>query len=138
MLSSVNRPGQRERRSVQRHVGGHRPDDWAWVTPMTSQEYSVNEKVALITGAANGLGAAVARQMHAQGARLVLIDIDQPKLDELATELGKDRVFAQVADVRDFTAMKAAADKGIELFGGIDIVVANAAIGSFGTLSPSR
>jgi NAD(P)-dependent dehydrogenase (short-subunit alcohol dehydrogenase family) len=105
---------------------------------MTSQEYSVNEKVALITGAANGLGAAVARQMHAQGARLVLIDIDQPKLDELATELGKDRVFAQVADVRDFTAMKAAADKGIELFGGIDIVVANAAIGSFGTLSPSR
>ncbi|WNM31949.1 SDR family oxidoreductase [Streptomyces sp. Li-HN-5-11] len=101
---------------------------------MTSQKYSVNGKVALITGAANGLGAAVARQMHAQGAKLVLIDIDEPKLDELATELGKDRVFTQVADVRDFTAMKAAADQGIELFGGIDIVVANAAIGSFGTL----
>ena len=93
---------------------------------------SVNGKVALITGGANGIGAEVARCLHAKGAKLVLTDLDEAQLKDVATRLGEDRVLTVVADVRELSAMRAAADKAIERFGGIDIVMANAGIGSFG------
>jgi len=95
---------------------------------------SVNGKVALITGGANGVGAEVARRLHEKGARVVLTDLDEVLLKEVATRLGEDRVLAAVADVRDLSAMQNAVDKGIERFGGIDIVVANAGIGTYGSV----
>jgi NAD(P)-dependent dehydrogenase (short-subunit alcohol dehydrogenase family) len=95
---------------------------------------SVNGKVALITGGANGIGAEVARRLHAKGAKLVLTDLDEAQLKDVATRLGEDRVLTAVADVRDLSAMQAAVAKGVERFGGIDIVVANAGIGSFGSV----
>jgi len=95
---------------------------------------SVNGKVALITGGANGVGAEVARRLHDKGARVVLTDLDEVLLKEVATRLGEDRVLAAVADVRDLSAMQNAVDKGIERFGGIDIVMANARIGTYGSV----
>jgi len=95
---------------------------------------SVNGKVALITGGANGVGAEVARRLHDKGARVVLTDVDDVLLKEVATRLDEDRVLAAVADVRDLSAMQNAVDKGIERFGGIDIVVANAGIGTYGSV----
>ena len=95
---------------------------------------SVNGKVALITGGANGIGAEVARRLHAKGAKLVLTDLDEAQLKDVAARLGEDRVLTVVADVRELSAMQAAADKAIERFGGIDIVMANAGIGSFGSV----
>ena len=95
---------------------------------------SVNGKVVLITGGANGIGAEVARRLHEKGAKLVLTDLDEVLLKEVATRLGEDRVLAAVADVRDLSAMQNAVDKGIERFGGIDIVVANAGIGTYGSV----
>ena len=95
---------------------------------------SVNGKVALITGGANGVGAEVARRLHDKGARVVLTDLDEVLLKEVATRLGEDRVLAAVADVRDLSAMQNAVDKGIERFGGIDIVVTNAGIGTYGSV----
>ncbi len=95
---------------------------------------SVSGKVALITGGANGIGAEVARRLHRKGAKLVLTDLDEGQLKEVAGRLGEDRVLTVVADVRELAAMQAAADKGIERFGGIDIVMANAGIGSFGSV----
>ena len=95
---------------------------------------SVNGKVALITGGANGVGAEVARRLHDKGARVVLTNVDDVLLKEVATRLGEDRVLAAVADVRDLSAMQNAVDKGIERFGGIDIVVANAGIGTYGSV----
>jgi NAD(P)-dependent dehydrogenase (short-subunit alcohol dehydrogenase family) len=95
---------------------------------------SVNGKVALITGGANGIGAEVARRLHDKGAKLVLTDIDEEPLKEVAARLGEDRTLTVVADVRDLSAMQAAADKGIERFGGIDIVMANAGIATTGSL----
>ena len=95
---------------------------------------SVNGKVALITGGANGVGAEVARRLHDKGATVVLTDLDEVLLKEVATRLGEDRVLAAVADVRDLSAMQNAVDKGIERFGGIDIVVANAGIGTYGSV----
>ena len=95
---------------------------------------SVNGKVALITGGANGIGAEVARQLHDKGARVVLTDVDEGLLKEVAARIGEDRVLTVVADVRDLSAMQNAVDKGIERFGGIDIVVANAGIGTYGSV----
>ena len=95
---------------------------------------SVNGKVALITGGANGIGAEVARRLNAKGAKLVLTDLDAGQLKDVAAGLGEDRVLTVVADVRELSAMQAAADKAVERFGGIDIVMANAGIGAFGSV----
>jgi NAD(P)-dependent dehydrogenase (short-subunit alcohol dehydrogenase family) len=95
---------------------------------------SVNGKVALITGGANGVGAEVARRLHGKGAKLVLTDLDEGKLKDVSSALGEDRVLTVVADVRDLAAMQAAVDKGVERFGGIDIVMANAGIATMGSV----
>src|SRR6202163_3278549 len=95
---------------------------------------SVTDKVVFITGGANGIGAEVARRLHAKGAKLVLTDLDEVLLKDVATQLGEDRGLTVVADVRELSAMQAAADKGIDRFGGIDIVMANAGIGAFGSV----
>lgn len=95
---------------------------------------SVNGKVALITGGANGVGAEVARRLHEKGAKVVLTDLDEVQLQQVATRLGEDRVLTAVADVRDLSAMQAAADAGIKRFGGIDIVMANAGISTSGSV----
>jgi NAD(P)-dependent dehydrogenase (short-subunit alcohol dehydrogenase family) len=95
---------------------------------------SVNGKVVLITGGANGVGGEVARRLHEKGAKLVLTDLDEVLLKEVATRLGEERVLTVVADVRNFEAMQSAADKGIDRFGGIDIAIANAGIATFGSV----
>lgn len=95
---------------------------------------SVNGKIALITGGANGVGAEVARRLHAKGAKLVLTDLDEGQLKEMASALGDDRVLTVIADVRDLPAMEVAARKGVDRFGGIDIAIANAGIATTGSV----
>ena len=95
---------------------------------------SLQGKVVFITGGARGIGAEVARRLRNKGAKLVLTDLDKAELDALAAELGEDRVLTAVADVRDLPAMQAVADQAVEHFGGIDVVVANAGIISYGTV----
>jgi len=95
---------------------------------------SVNGKVVLITGGANGIGAEVARRLADKGAKLVLTDLDQGRLGEVAARLGEDRVLTVVADVRDLSAMEAAVQKGVTRFGGIDVVIANAGIATAGSV----
>jgi NAD(P)-dependent dehydrogenase (short-subunit alcohol dehydrogenase family) len=95
---------------------------------------SLHGKVVFITGGARGIGAEVARRLRNQGAKLVLTDLDNAELAALAGELGEDRVLTAVADVRDLPAMQAAAARAVERFGGIDVVVANAGIISYGSL----
>ena len=96
---------------------------------------SVRGKVVLITGGARGVGAEVARRLHSKGAKLVLTDLDPAPLAELADELGgEEHVLTALADVRDLAAMQRAADAAVARFGGIDVVVANAGIASFGSV----
>jgi NAD(P)-dependent dehydrogenase (short-subunit alcohol dehydrogenase family) len=95
---------------------------------------SLQGKVVFITGGARGIGAEVARRLRNKGAKLVLTDLDKAELDALTAELGEDRVLTAVADVRDLPAMQAVADQAVEHFGGIDVVVANAGIISYGTV----
>lgn len=96
---------------------------------------SLNSKVVFITGGAHGIGAEVARRLHAKGARLVLTDLDEAALAATSAELGSDdRVLTVIADVRDLAAMQGAAEAAVEKFGGIDVVVANAGIASYGSV----
>ncbi len=94
---------------------------------------SLAGKVVLITGAARGIGEEVARRLHRRGARLVLVDLDEVPLNALAAELG-DRVATAVADVTDLRSMNAAVATGVDAFGELDVVVANAGIASYGSV----
>ncbi len=91
-------------------------------------------KIALITGAARGIGAETARALDRRGVRLILTDIDAAPLKELADELGRERVVTAVCDVCDLASMEEAVAQGVERFGGIDLVLANAGIGSYGSV----
>jgi NAD(P)-dependent dehydrogenase (short-subunit alcohol dehydrogenase family) len=91
-------------------------------------------KVVFITGAAGGVGAEVAQRMHGKGATLVLVDLDETPLKALAVRLGEDRVMTAIADVRDLAAMQTAAEKAVDRFGGIDVVIANAGIATYGSV----
>ena len=91
-------------------------------------------KVALVTGASGGIGAAVARRLHAAGASLGL-------LSRSGDDLGLERALGLVCDVRDRTAVGVAADEVVERFGRLDVVVANAGVGAYGSfveLDPER
>jgi NAD(P)-dependent dehydrogenase (short-subunit alcohol dehydrogenase family) len=95
----------------------------------------IQDKVIFITGGARGIGAEVAQRLRNKGAKLVLTDLDEAALATLAGQLGGDEhVLTAVADVRDLPAMQAAAAKAVERFGGIDVVVANAGIASYGSV----
>lgn len=90
--------------------------------------------MVLVTGAASGIGAQTARLLAARGARLVLCDIDSIGLATLANELGSARALARQADVRSLEQMQEAVAAGLERFGGIDFVIANAGIASYGSV----
>jgi NAD(P)-dependent dehydrogenase (short-subunit alcohol dehydrogenase family) len=85
-------------------------------------------KVAFISGAAGSIGAATARRFVAEGAHVVLSDVDADALDAVAAELGPDRVVAALADVTDSKQVRDAVAVAVHRFGGLDIAFANAGI----------
>jgi 3-oxoacyl-[acyl-carrier protein] reductase len=89
----------------------------------------VNEldgKVALVTGASGGIGAAVARSLHAAGASVAM-------LSRRGEDLGLERGLGLVCDVRDREAVERATEAAVERFGALQIVVANAGVGAYGS-----
>ncbi|MDF5957533.1 SDR family NAD(P)-dependent oxidoreductase [Pseudomonas aeruginosa] len=89
--------------------------------------FNLQDKVVLITGAGGGIGAATARAMHAVGAKVVLLDVTENAVQELATELGP-RTLAMFASVTSREDLDRAVARAVETFGGIDVVFANAGI----------
>jgi rhamnulose-1-phosphate aldolase/alcohol dehydrogenase len=84
-------------------------------------------RVALITGAGSGIGAATARRLAAEGACVVLADRDLEAAAAVAKEIGgSDRAVAVPVDVADADAVSAAVAAGVLAFGGVDLVVNNA------------
>lgn len=89
--------------------------------------FDLTGRKALVTGATGGLGEAIARALHAQGAIVGLHGTREEKLKELAAELG-ERVFIFPANLSDREAVKALGQKAEEELGGVDILVNNAGI----------
>lgn len=86
-------------------------------------------RTAFVTGAARGIGFAVAQAYHEQGASVVLADVLEADLERAAGALGGgERVMVAALDVTDEAATDAAASRAIARFGRIDIVVPNAGI----------
>jgi 3alpha(or 20beta)-hydroxysteroid dehydrogenase len=84
-------------------------------------------KVAIITGTAQGTGAVMARRFAAEGAKLVLGDVKGEAGREVAAAIGPRARFVDL-DVRDEAAWAHAVDTAVETFGGVDILVNNAAV----------
>jgi len=89
--------------------------------------YDLNGKVALVTGAARGIGYETARQIHMRGASVAVVDIDAEEAREAAERIG-ERAIGVATDVTDHTAVMQAVAETVERFGGLDVVVANAGI----------
>lgn len=91
-------------------------------------------KVALITGAAGGIGSATASKFLSEGCCVVLTDIDKSALEikkeEFIKTFGRDVVHSIVMDVTNEKEVKKAVSSSINIFGGIDILVANAGFSS--------
>lgn len=91
-------------------------------------------KVALITGAAGGIGSATALKFLQEGCCVVLTDIDKKSLQQthakFAARFGEDVVTSIKMDVTNENDVKHAVNQSIELFGGIDVLVANAGFAS--------
>src|SRR5262245_6661387 len=107
----------------------------------------VDGKVAFITGAARGQGRSHAVRLAQEGADIIAVDICQPisssseipasTTDDLAetadlVKAQNQRIVTAEVDVRDYDALKAAVDSGVEQLGRLDIIVANAGIGNGG------
>ncbi|MCU1644072.1 MAG: pldh-t [Nocardia sp.] len=86
-------------------------------------------RIALVTGAASGIGKAIAQRLAAEGACVVLADLDGDKATAVAAEIGSaDVAIGMRADVTDETQVQAAVDACVLAFGGIDLVVNNAGL----------
>ncbi|MBW9214782.1 SDR family oxidoreductase [Mumia sp. zg.B53] len=94
---------------------------------------SFTGKVAVVTGAARGIGAGVAREYVRRGGRVALLGLEPDELKSLAAELG-DAADWWEADVRDTDAVQSAVDAAADRFGRIDHVLANAGIAAYGTV----
>lgn len=108
----------------------------------------LDNKVALITGAARGLGRSHALRLAEEGADIIAVDLcdavstvntyppaakeDLWETVRLVEARGR-RAVAHIADVRDHATLKSGIDSGVEELGGLDIVVANAGVVSFGS-----
>lgn len=95
---------------------------------------SLAGQAVLITGAARGIGAELARKAAAKGARVALVGLEPELLAQVATELGPEHLWVE-ADVTDADAMAAAVARAVDVFGGLDVVVANAGIAPMNTVA---
>ena len=100
---------------------------------LAAERARLRSKIALITGAAGGIGQATARRFAREGAALVLVDREERRgaLEGLATAVPTDAI-AVPADVRDQSTLDAAVSVGVDRFGALDIVFANAGVISHG------
>ncbi|GAA4871297.1 SDR family NAD(P)-dependent oxidoreductase [Pseudonocardia benzenivorans] len=87
----------------------------------------LRDKVAVVTGAAGGLGRAISRRLHAAGARLALVDLDEASLAGAAAEFG-EQAATFVVDLSDDEQTEALPGRVRAQLGGLDVLVNNAGV----------
>ena len=103
------------------------------MTETVDRSRSIAGRVAVVTGAASGMGAATARLFAAEGAQVAVTDLDLPACEELAAECGNG-ARAYALDVADKQAIADTVAQIAADFGRIDILVNNAGVSSFAPL----
>ncbi|WEI17249.1 SDR family NAD(P)-dependent oxidoreductase [Acinetobacter proteolyticus] len=94
-------------------------------------KYNLKDKVVVITGSTGGLGSAVAKALSLKGAKLALLDLNAELTEQQANALGGSKLAAGWSvDVRSLASLEQAMRQVVEHFGKIDVVIANAGIGS--------
>lgn len=103
---------------------------------MTADSGRLKELVAVVTGAASGIGRATAERFAAEGARLILNDIDSEALERVSSELAcdDDSLAVSLGDVSQPSDAQQAIVTAVERYGRIDILVANAGIIPLGNI----
>jgi len=99
-----------------------------------SRQRSLQDTVVVVTGAGGGIGGEIARLVLENGGRVVAGDLRPDSLASLREEWGEDRLATAHGDVRDESTSTALLTAGLDAFGRVDSVVANAAIGFYGGL----
>lgn len=89
--------------------------------------FNLNGKTALVTGATGGIGGAIAKALHAQGAVVGLSGRNEEKLKAMATELG-ERVHVLPADLSNLDAVETLAKQAEDTMGQVDILINNAGL----------
>ena len=94
----------------------------------------LKDKVALVTGGARGIGEAIVRAYVAEGAKVVIADVEMDAANALAADIGEHAMAVRI-DVRNSADIAAAVAAAVAKFGGVDILVNNAGVFSMGPLS---
>lgn len=96
-----------------------------------------HSKVAVVTGGGSGIGAAMAREFAAEGARVVLADVDAPAMDRVTRDIKKtgSEAIGVLADVTKLADVEALAGRAVAHFGAVHIVCNNAGVGVAGPLA---
>lgn len=95
----------------------------------------LSNKVVIVTGASDGIGAVTAREFVQAGARVVLAARSEKALQRLVEELGPSRALAAYTDMTDVVSVERMIERAINRFGQVDILVNNAGVGYFSTLA---
>lgn len=91
-------------------------------------EQPLSRRIAFITGAAGGIGAAIAEKLSSEGACVVLTDVSEADLKQSYDRYGADKAAYAVCDVRDEHAIRSAYQEACLAFGGVDIVIHSAGL----------
>lgn len=99
--------------------------------------FRLDGKVAVVTGAGSGIGEQIVRQFAAQGARVVVADINREQGEKVAADIGEHAAFVPL-DVTDSARMKAVLEETVSRYGSLDVLVNNAGISSVGNVEETN